>query len=106
MCPDCGVSNLDDDETNEKLTNTWEEENYSTHNPEEKEWMEQRLNEIVEEINTTSMDKQALRKDLEELDTCMTKIARDVYEMRDNMGAEFQNQKDFIKSSQEDDLVA
>merc|ERR1712074_180116 len=47
MCQDCGVSNLDTNEADEEITNTWEDENYSTYDPEEKEWLEQKLNEIT-----------------------------------------------------------
>ena len=89
MCQDCGVSNLDNNEANEEITNTWEDEKYSTYDPEEKEWLEQKLNEVADEVRTvretTSNDKQHLLETVNTLDENVLTLAKDIDTLKEEV---------------------
>jgi len=103
MCQNCGVSNLDNDLANEETTNTWEDGNYSTYDPEEKEWLEERLNEVADEVKsvreTTSNDKQHLLKTVNALDENVLTLAKDIDILKQEVFEELQNHIDCIKEN-------
>merc|ERR1712105_3042 len=110
MFQDCGVSNLDINEIDEEIANTWEDENYSTYGPEEKEWLEQKLNEIADELKTvketTSIDKQDLIESVQELDGNIITLAKKFNTVKEKVYEEIQVHIDRIKSSEEDSVTA
>ena len=80
ICRDCGISNMDNEET--ETTSTWEDGKHSTYDPEEKNWLEQRLNEVADEVRTvretTSDDKHHLLETVNILDENVLILAKDL----------------------------
>ena len=106
MCQDCGVSNLDIDEADEETTNTWENGKYSTYDPEETQWLEQRLNEVADEVRTvretTSDDNQHILETVNSLDENVLTLAKDIDTLKEEVYGELQVHIDYIKKSEED----
>merc|ERR1711984_44946 len=84
-CPDCGVSNLDDNEAEEEDTDNWEEENHATYDPPVYNELEEKVNDLVDEISNlkevTTKEILATIEEVEVLDKNIVELSKDFDEI-------------------------